>query len=202
MDTPEEMARDQWYSELVDDVSKQAIDEFALERLRSYYIANPNLVKDVVSVFKEAKKLIDISPSASLVLFTTAIELGLKTALLKPVIYGLVHNESVADLISDLVVRQNGFDRFKPLLAQVVSEYGGIDFDTFTIEGHEKTMWEEITVLQKARNGVVHRGELAPFESTILSRDVAVMIIGNYLPSVLGGLGLELKKGGTIGHSL
>ena len=201
MDTPEEMARDQWYSELVDEVAQQAIDEFALERLRSYYVSNPNLVKDVMNVLKEAKKLIDISPSASLVLYTTAIELGLKTALLKPVIYGLVHNESVADLISDLVVRQNGFDRFKPLLAQVVSEYGGINFDAFTIEGHQKPMWEEITILQQARNGVVHRGELTPLNLAVLSRDVALMIIVNYLQSVLKGLGLELKKGGTIGHA-
>ena len=201
MDTPEEIARAEWYSELVDDVSQQAVDEFTLDRLRSYYLANPDLVKDIVLIFNEAKALIGLSPSASLVLFTTVIELGLKTALLRPIIYGLVHNESVADLISDLVVRQNGFDRFKPLLARIISEYGGIDFNAFTIEGHAKTMWEEFDALQKARNGLVHRGQLASSELATLSHEVAIMIIAHYLPSVLERLDLELKPGGAIGHA-
>lgn len=119
-------------------------------------------------------------------------------ALLKPVIYGLVHNESVADLVSDLSVKNNGFDRFKPLLARVLSEYGGIDFNAFTIEGHKKTMWEEITVLQDARNAIVHRGELASPETAQLAKEVVTMIIGNYFVSVISGLGLKYVKGGSI----
>jgi hypothetical protein len=99
------------------------------------------------------------------------------------------------------VVHQNGFDRFKILLGKIVSTYGGIDFEAFTIEGHKKTMWEEIVSLQKARNGVVHRGEFATPELVALSSEVAIMILANYLPSVLKGLGLELGKGGIIYHS-
>ena len=198
MDTPEDIARDQWYSELVDQISKEAIDQFTFDRMRSYYVNNRSLAIKVVAVFREAECLQAASPSAATVLFTTAIELGLKVALLKPVIYGLVHNESVADLVSDLSVKHNGFDRFKPLLARVLSEYGGIDFNAFTIEGHKETMWEEITVLQDARNAVVHRGELASPETAQLAKEVATMIIGNYFVSVISGLGLKYVKGGSI----
>jgi hypothetical protein len=201
MDTPEEAEREEAYSNLVDEISKQAIDEFTMERLRSYYISHPNVAVQVITLYWEANKLIGNSPSAALVLFTTAIEVGLKVTLLKPVIYGLVHNESVADLISDLAVRHNGFDRFKPLLAQVLAEYGEIDFNSFTIKHHKKTIWEEITSLQNARNAVVHRAELTSPEMAELAKVVATMIIGDFLVSVLNGLSLKLVKGGVIGNA-
>ena len=76
-----------------------------------------------------------------------------------------------------------------------------IDFEAFTIEGHKKTMWEEVTLLQGARNAVVHRAELGTQEMAALAQEVATMIIGNYLASVLNGLGLQLLKGGSVGDA-
>jgi hypothetical protein len=198
MDTPDEVAREEWLSDLVDRVSKEAVDQFALDRLRSYYLGNPDVAVNAIATFREAEKLQAISPTAALVLYTTSIELGLKVALLKPVIYGLVHNESVADLVSDLAVKQNGIDRFKPILASVLAEYGEIDFNAFTIQGHTKTIWEEITHLQGIRNTVVHRGETASAEHADLARTVATMIFGNFFVSVLAGLGLDYANGGRI----
>lgn len=110
MDTPEEVARDQWYSELVDQISGEAIEQFTFERMRAYYASNRTIAVRVLDVFREADSLLPHSSSAAAVLFVTAIELGLKVTLLKPVIYGLVHNESVADLVSDLAVKHNGLD--------------------------------------------------------------------------------------------
>jgi hypothetical protein len=198
MNTPDEDARDEWYSGLVDEISRQAIDEFTLERLRSYYISNPTLAVNAISMFHEARRLIEISPSSALVLFTSSIEVGFKAALLKPVVYGLVHNESVADLISDLAVKHNGFDRFKPLLSRVLKEYGGIDFSSSKIEGHSKTIWEEISLLQSERNAVVHRAELTEAAMAKLAQEIAFMIFDTFLRSMLNGLSLELEQGGKI----
>lgn len=198
MDTPEEFAKDEWYSQLVDQISADAVDQFTFERLRSYYVSNRSIAVRVVAIYREAEALLKTSPTAATVLFTTAIELGLKVTLLKPVVYGLVHNDSAAELVSELAVKHNGFDRFKPLLARVLAEYGGIDFDAFTIEGHKKTMWDEITSLQRTRNDVVHKGVLASPDVAILAMEVAQMIIGNFLASVLRGLNLKLMKGGAI----
>ena len=198
MDTPEDFAREEAYADLVDEISQQAIDEFTSARLRSYYLSNPDLAVGAVALYREAKTLVSMSPSAALVLFVTSIEVGLKVALLKPVVYGLVHNESVADLVSNLAVKHNGLDRFTSLLARLLQEYGQIDFEVFTIEGHSKTLWEEFTILQNGRNGVLHRAEPATPELAQLAQDVAVMFLGNYLNSVLQGLGLKLVKGGHI----
>jgi hypothetical protein len=202
MDTPEDIAREEGYALLAEEITQQAIDEFTSARLRSYYLAHPDLAVGAIGLFREAKTLLSLSPSAALVLFVTSIEVGLKVALLKPVVYGLVHNESVADLVSNLAVKHNGLDRFTALLARLLREYGQIDFETFTIQGHTKTLWEEFTVLQNARNGVLHRAELATPDVAALAQDVAVMILGNYLDSVLQGLGMRLVDGGRVANAV
>lgn len=201
MDTPEEIARDEWYTELVEEISTEAVDQFTFECLSSYYLANRNLATNVLATYNEATEIIELSPSAALVLFTAAIEVALKVTLLKPIVYGLVHNEAVAELVSDLAVKHNGFDRFKPLLSKVLNEYGDIDFDNYKIENHSKTIWEEISILQKARNNIVHRSELTDGEMATLSKEVATMVIGDFLNSVLYKFGLELKKGGVIDYA-
>ncbi len=198
MDTPDEIARDEWYIDLVERVSHEAIDQFTFERMRSYYTSHPDIAVPVLAVYKEAKALLAVSPSAATVLFITAIELGLKAALLKPVIYGLVHNDSVADLVSELALKQNGLGSFTPLLARLLAEYAKIDFNVFRIESHTKTLREELTYVQKARNSFVHRGEPVSPETAQLSFEVANMIIGNFLASILAGLDLKLVKGGLI----
>jgi hypothetical protein len=198
MDTPDEIARDQWYSELVEQISTEAIDQFTFDRMRSYYLNNSSVAVNVVAVFREADSLVASSPSAAVVLFITSVELCLKVALLKPLVYGLVHNESVAELVSDLSIKQNGLDRFKPFLARILAEYGGIDFHAFTIDGHSKTLWEELATIQSSRNALVHQGQLASPELAKLAKEVATMFIGTYLASVLSNLGLKIVKGGNI----
>jgi hypothetical protein len=198
MDTPEDIAREEGLSDLIDQVSKEAVDQFAFDRLRSYYLGHPDVAVNAISTFREAEKLQDTSPTAALVLYTTSIELGLKAVLLKPVVYGLVHNESVANLVSDLAVKQNGIDRFKLILASILAEYGEIDFNAFKVEGRKTTIWEDITHLQIVRNSVVHRGETASVVNAALARTVATLIFGSFFVSVLQGLGLEYAKGGRI----
>ena len=50
MDTPDEIARDEWYSE----VFSEAVEEFTSERLRSYYLAHPSLAVPAFEMYSEA----------------------------------------------------------------------------------------------------------------------------------------------------
>lgn len=199
MDTPEDIAREEGYAELYDEISSEAIAEFTTDRLRSYYLRNPSLARNVLAIYREAKSLAESSPTAALVLYTTAIEVALKSAVLKPVIYGLVHNETVAELVSDLVVRNNGIDRFKAILTAILHEYSDIDFNTHKIDGHTKTIWEEIAMVQSARNAVAHRAEPATPEVAELAKQVAAAIIIDVLQGILTDFGLQLQTEGDIG---
>lgn len=198
MDMPEDIAREEWFAEIRESISAEAIEGFTSGRLRSYYIKNPSVAANVFAIYREARSVAPTSPTAALVLFTAAIEVALKTTVLKPVIYGLVHNESIADLVSDLVVKTNGLDRFKDILSRIMGQYSDVDFDHYKLRGHAKTIWEEIAMVQTARNAVVHRAEPATEDVAALAKEIAAAIIIEFLQGVLGKLGLELQKDGQI----
>lgn len=198
MDTIEDCEREDALQAFMEEVTQQAIDEFTFDCLRAYYLKNPSLAVDAFAIYDEASKAFDVSPSAGLVLFTTAIEVCLKVALLKPVVYGLVHNESMAGIVSDLVVRHNGWDRFRDLISRVVTQYGGIDFDNYRIPGHPVTIWQDIDRIQKARNKVMHQGRQADKEVAALAMEVACHVLGIFLSKILNSFSLSVAADGTI----
>ena len=116
-------------SELYAEHKEQAIEEFVSERLASYYRAHVGLAKDAISFLKKAQLLQESEPTASLIFSSTATEVLLKSVLLKPIVYGLVHTESLAELIATGLTKQTGIDRFKELV------FGILD-PSFKIEVH------------------------------------------------------------------
>jgi hypothetical protein len=95
---------------------EEAVKEFTAERLQSYYIAHPTLAEPARSILCDAQTLVPINTRAALVFAVAAIELAIKTVLLKPVVFGLVHAEGLARFITDLALQQTGMGRFEDLL--------------------------------------------------------------------------------------
>ncbi|GAB2180611.1 hypothetical protein DLREEDagrD3_08340 [Denitratisoma sp. agr-D3] len=198
MDTLDDIAREEWLSNLYEEISTEAISEFNYDRLRSYYVKNPLVAQDAFLTYEEAIEIRRNHPTAALLLFVVSIEVSLKSALLKPVIYGLVNNEAVADLISDLAVRNNGLDRFNKIMRYVLREYGGIEIQNHKIQGHKDTFLKELKCIQDIRNGVSHRAEWATPEMAELAEDIATEVIYKFVDGVLGSLGFSLESDGTI----
>lgn len=66
----------------------QAISEFTKERLRSFYVDSPFILRPAVDCIRQGKKLlVDGYYPSALVSFVSAIELFLKVVLLKPITY-------------------------------------------------------------------------------------------------------------------
>ena len=125
-----------------------------------------------------------LSSRASLVLATTAIEVGLKRIILEPVVYGLVHDESIAGLITDLVVSARQSD-YRKLLLRILADHGGVDLETFKREDGQKDLWEEIKDIQKRRNEIIHRAEATSEENASLAVAVATTIIEELFPRLI-----------------
>ena len=126
------------------------------------------------------------------------MEVGLKAILLKPIVHGLVHAESVASLITDLTVSHTGMDRYRTLLLHVLQEHGGVDLNTFKRPGSSKTLWEEINEIQKIRNAIMHRAEKASEQNADLALGVASEIVDNIFPEVVVKMGFHLHDGYRI----
>ena len=194
----DEAAREQYLDDLYEEHRKEAIEEFTFERLSSYYSENKQLAKPAFEALSDARELSAFNPTASLVFASIAMEVSLKAILLKPIVYGLVHTDSVASLITNLALAHTGMDRYKKLLLHLLRDHSGVDLDTFTRSGSNKTLWWEISEIQTARNAIMHRAEKGSPEMAQLALAVASEIIDHIFPDIVGRMGFHLHDGYRI----
>ena len=194
----EDYAYDQYISDLYEEHSKEAVEEFTGERLSSYYSQNKLLAKPAFDFLSEAKKQNELNPTVGLLFAVIAMEVGLKATLLKPIVHGLVHDESAASLITDLTISYTGMDRYRTLLLHILKEHGSVDLNTFKRAESSKTLWEELKEVQKIRNSIMHRADKASQESADLALDVASEILEKIFPEVVTRMGFHLHDGYRI----
>ena len=190
-----DIAYEQWLEALYEEhLIEEAIAEFTTERLQSFYTENPLIAEAPFRALNEARQLFAESHySAAFVFASIAIETGIKTLLLKPIVYGLIHSDSTAQMVADLVVSQAGIDRFRGLLFQILLELVGIDLKTFTRTGCKPTLWEEILNSRTRRNQIVHRADMASEQETEQAISIASCILEVIFPDTIQQIGLHLR---------
>jgi len=193
--TEDEARYEQWMDALYREHKEQAIEEFTDERLKSFYVAHPLVAQLAVETLAEARKLLEGHSTAAQVFAAIAVEVGLKVALLKPVVRGLVHSESTAEIITDLTLRHTRFDFFHQLLSEILLKHGGVNLESYAREGASKGLWAEIQEVQKCRDRVVHRAESATREQAERAIAIARVILEDLFPAVVSHLGLHLHDG-------
>lgn len=185
--------------ELYPEHKAQAIREFAYERLRPYYLKHKDLLVPAARTYKLAESLLLAKQSTAALAFSaSAVELFLKACLLRPVVAGLVHSESVADLVVDSALSQTGFKRYEKLLAGLFKELTRLEIGLITRPGAMKPLLEEASALQDRRNAVMHRGADIPDAGAAEAFVVAAAVFNEVVAIVLNKLGLSIKNGGEL----
>src|SRR6266702_5013666 len=89
----------QWAEDHAKEIYEQnydaAVEEFTNERLRSFYEKEPLVALSSVNALNYAKELLNSHPKAALVFAVSAIEMAWKDVLLRPMLHGLIHVESL-----------------------------------------------------------------------------------------------------------
>ena len=189
--------QDQMLTDLYEEFKDQAIEEFTFERLRSYYLANRFLAKPAVDSLAEARNLVSTNVTGGFLFSFIAIEVGLKATLLKPIVSGLIQTSSIADPIAELLLR-NAPDRLQDLTIRILNEHSEVDLRDYKRPKSGKTVWLEITELQKLRNGVMHRAKMVSRAQAELSVCVGSVILEAFFPSILKEVNLHLHEGYRI----
>ncbi|WP_146071908.1 hypothetical protein [Marinobacterium lutimaris] len=185
--------------ELYDEHRDQAIEEFITERLQSYYERNSSIAVSALKFLETSKSLLDKDPTASLLYSSIATEVILKTVILKPIVSGLVHSESISELIATVLTKQTGVDRFKDLIFKILEEYVEINEGAAKYSRPKSSMslWKERELVQKVRNAVAHRAEFCSVADAQLSMAIANEF---YLLTerLIGALGFHFDSSGKI----
>jgi len=173
-----------------DDLYGEIIDQFTSERLQSFYLSNPNVAERALGALAEARALKALHSSAALVFAAIAIEVGLKTTLLKPILHGMVSIDSAAALVAALVPDQHN-DSFKKVLFGILKEVGGVDLPAFKRPGCDQTLWEEIANVRTKRNEVIHKASPASTVDAERSIEIASTVLEVLFPKVIAALQLK-----------
>ena len=200
----QDAARDEFYEEisreLYPDHKQQAIEEFTAERLRSFYIKHPNVMRPAVEAIQEAKALLEASRySPALVFSASAFELLLKATLLRPVVYGLVHHDALAELLVQRVVgRQTDIGRYEGLLSRLFDSLARMDLSAISREGATTTLMKEAKELQSLRDQILHKGAHCSPREAEKAFLVAVSIYEQIVVPMVGALQLKVGEEGVI----
>lgn len=195
----QEEAMSAYHEELYEnELKERAVEEFTEERLQSFYIENPYILKKPIEFLNESKLIATHSPTASLLLSCSAIEVSIKLGILKPIIYGFVHSDVAAELIADSAIRQTGLDRFRELLAKLLMDVASIDIVQFRRVNASKTLWSERVDVQKIRNNITHKTEKCTEEDAGLSIVIAEVFLTQLIPQILLSMNLELNAQGEV----
>lgn len=202
-----EAQQEQAYSEFVDSLAselynehkEQALQEFVSERLTSYYREHTDIAKDAISFFNMAQLLQSSEPTASLIFSSTATEVLLKSVLLKPIVFGLVHTESLAELIATGLIKQTGIDRFKELVFGILEHH--IEFDNgirnYCRVGSLVPLWKERENIQRIRNTILHQAKMCTITEAAQSVEITIAFI-NLTNLLLSNFGLKFNKNGLL----
>jgi len=188
-------AMDEFYDriseELYPEHKEQAIDEFIEERMCSYYLENPNIVQAPMDSYHHANELLQVSHRCALVMYVTSIELFLKSVLLRPILYGMIHNANIANMIVDSSIGQSGFSRYNKLLSQLC--YHAANIELSKIHGMDKKpILVEAEEVQKIRNQVVHQGYTGSVKEMGKAKNIASLILLEVVEPVLNNMDLVI----------
>ena len=196
-------AQDEFYDalrrELHEELKEEAIAAFTADRLKSFYVHRPDVMRPAVDAIQEGNwQQSNQRHSAALIFHVSAIELLLKATLLKPVIYGLVHNDALAEVVVKHTLGQTGFDRYNGLLAELFVTLAKVDLNNIERHGQSKKLLDECSALQSLRNKVIHQGATSTAGEAETARLVAVAVFDMIVQPMLHSLGLTVIEKGEI----
>ncbi len=180
--TPEDAWQEEAYDNMVTEVLEnhkdEIIGEFISEKLVAYYNSNPDLTESAKAAIEQAEKLLPISPEACVIFSRIAIEITLRDVMLKPVAFGMLHDDEAAPLIAELVT---GNIHFTKLLFKVLEGYG-IDLKTIPRSGSTKSIWVEMEEIKKCRDQLIHRGGTTTADMAACSLEVCRALLFKVYP--------------------
>jgi hypothetical protein len=196
-------AMDDMYERISDELypehKSQAIGEFTADRLRSFYVDNPGVMRPAVDALLEAQRLQDNGHAAAAVVFAVSCtELLLKAAILTPVMHGLVHIESLADVVVENTLSGPGYARYAKLLARLFTEFVGIDIHSLRRPESTATLLAECDAQRGLRNRIVHSGAVATEEQASAGVAIATAVFNQVVNPMLHQLGLTVEEAGQI----
>lgn len=180
-DAWQEEAYDQMVNQILEENRDEIVDEYLTEKAASYYLNNPDMDHRALEALERARCLLEKDePEASLVFSWSATELALRDVLMRPIVSGMLPDDTVGPLVAELVLRNRGFEK---VLLEILKEYG-IDLKKVPDEADTKSIWQHIQAVRDARNGLLHQGKPIQDHLPAISIRLAEIVLKKLHPAL------------------
>jgi hypothetical protein len=179
------IAHENWQEEIIDD--------FVRDITLSFFANNEDILSISYTSQDEAKKILNTSPSSAILFTYTAIETAIKHAILKPMIYGMTHNENVANLIVNKFLQLSNVDAYTSITFKLVDEL--IQLDLSNAKTHQnKLIIKEIENLAKKRNNIIHSGRLYEKDDALEALKILDDLYHNVIIKMLNHINFTISE--------
>ncbi len=113
-------------------------------------------------------------------------------------LYGLIHNEGLAEIMTKHILGQTGFERYEKLLAELFDNLANIDVRQISREGGQAKLVVECRDLQKIRNNIIHQGAFCTETEAEKGKLVSVAVFEEIARPLLFSIGLTVVDNGRI----
>jgi hypothetical protein len=101
-------------------------------------------------------------------------------------VYGLVHNDSIAPIVANIIENARAVYKFRALLIAIVSQFSGIDLTANAKELGDKSFWSFVNDVREQRNTILHGDQLSKVNKEDAANAItgAAQLLENVLPAV------------------
>jgi hypothetical protein len=185
--------------EYIEALAGELLGDLTSERLKSYYLRNPDVIHPALHAIHEANWQMEQGHhSAALLFYVSAVEVLFKAVIVRPLIFVLVQQESLAEAVAKHALQETRLVRYNDLVDALCHHLAKVDVKPIRKEGDTDSLRAEMKIVQDARNAVLHRGERAMVEQAQMAKDVAVTTYDRIVKRMLYSLDLNVVEHGRI----
>lgn len=192
--TLQEAEYEQGMEELYREFKQQYEEEYIFEQIHTYYKDNPDIPKSTLNYYRKALSLFSENHHTSAFLLATiSIEVSVKVIIMKPILFSLAFNDTAGELLYNYTFKRKSVPEIPNLYYQILQDTTGFDFKKHVRATEQKTLWEELTELQKIRNQVIHQAESISDQEATIAINLARSIHEEVIPSILNRFHFHIK---------
>jgi hypothetical protein len=152
-------AYEEGMASLYEQFEMQYENEFIYKRIEKFYTDNPHIAKTPLKNLYDAKDLFNKKHYTSAFIHAViSIEVGIKSVVLKPILYSLAINDEAGHLLYKQTFKQKSLEYIDSFYYQTLEDITELNFKNKTRNNTKLTIWKEWAELQKLRNDVLHQG--------------------------------------------
>ena len=188
--------RDQEITNLYEQFEMQYEIEFIYKRVEKFYENNRDIVNRPLQNLADSKTLFENQHYTSAFIHgVISIEVGIKSVVLKPILYSLAIDDKAGDLLYKQTFKQKSLEQINPFYYELLEKMTELNFRTKLRDNSMLTIWKEWNELQQLRNDVLHQGISVEKLDAEKAIEMASYVCDEIIPCVLDKFFSHIENG-------